>query len=180
MPGLVKIGRTTRPPEERAIELSTATSVPTPFELVFDILVPDCVQAEAFLHEFFSERGFRLSDNREFFEAPVRDVITLMLQVREFVDKTPIEPKLDMDFIDDLVNGGEESGPDPLLRDAAEVLINAGQVSTALLQRRFEIGYARASLILDQLHDLGVIGPKGPTRPPILIAARELDTILPI
>ena len=64
MPGLVKVGRTTRPPAERLGELSSATGVPTPFELVFDIFVPDCRSAEQLLHEVLDERGYRTSDKR--------------------------------------------------------------------------------------------------------------------
>jgi hypothetical protein len=42
IPGLVKIGKTTRDPESRAKELSQATGVATPFYVAFSIEVADC------------------------------------------------------------------------------------------------------------------------------------------
>jgi hypothetical protein len=57
MPGLVKVGLTTREPLERLAELSSATGVPTPFELVFDVLVADASRAEAVLHDLLTSAG---------------------------------------------------------------------------------------------------------------------------
>src|SRR5688572_6679317 len=42
LPGLVKIGKTNRDPEQRAAELSAATGVPTPFVLVYDAFFQNC------------------------------------------------------------------------------------------------------------------------------------------
>ena len=52
--GLVKVGKTSRNPEARAIELSSATGVPTPFIVGYEILVDDCDAAESFVHELLS------------------------------------------------------------------------------------------------------------------------------
>ena len=70
---------------------------------------------------------------------------------------------------------GEESGgsspevdmskKDSLLREAAEVIISAQQGSTSLLQRKLEIGHARAGRIMDQLEVLGVVGPFKGSKP---------------
>jgi hypothetical protein len=46
MPDIVKIGKTTRTAESRLKELGAATGVPTPFVLVYDVLVDDCHEAE--------------------------------------------------------------------------------------------------------------------------------------
>lgn len=75
MPGLVKVGKTTRSPAERATELSTATGLPTPFIVVYEQLFDDCSAAESFVHTYLANRGFRVSNNREFFSAPVNDVV---------------------------------------------------------------------------------------------------------
>lgn len=64
MPGLVKIGHTTRASGDRIAELSKATGVPTPFELVFDQFVADSAQAERLIHE--SLAAYRVAANREF------------------------------------------------------------------------------------------------------------------
>ena len=75
MPGLVKIGKTTRSPTERATELSGVTGLPTPFIVVYEQLFGDCSAAESFVHAYLETKGFRISDNREFFNAPVNDVV---------------------------------------------------------------------------------------------------------
>jgi TPR repeat protein len=87
--GLVKVGMTTRDPTDRVRELSAATGVPTPFVLAYDIYVADCSAAEAYLHTLLERRGYRVSDNREFFNAPLKDVIKAMLQVEEASRSTP-------------------------------------------------------------------------------------------
>ena len=81
MEGLVKIGKTTRSPTERVKELSSSTAAPTPFVLAFDVYVDDCSAAEAYLHTLLGRRGYRVSENREFFNAPLKDVIKAMLEV---------------------------------------------------------------------------------------------------
>ena len=66
---------------------------------------------------------------------------------------------------------GEER--DKLFREAAEVVINAQQGSTSLLQRRLKIGYGRAARIIDQLHTAGVLGPPDGSKPRDVLAGLE-------
>lgn len=64
---------------------------------------------------------------------------------------------------------------DPLLHQAAEVVIQHDQGSTALLQRRLLIGYGRAARLIDQLHAAGVLGPPNASSPrEVLITLAEL------
>lgn len=68
---------------------------------------------------------------------------------------------------------------DPLLPEAARVMINANVASTSSLQRRFSIGYNRAGKIMDQLEDMGVVGPSHGGKPrSILVDPGSLETIL--
>nr|WP_321293838.1 GIY-YIG nuclease family protein [uncultured Trichococcus sp.] len=78
MPGMVKIGRTTRDPENRIEELSKATGVPTPFILVYKEFFSDCINAESVIHEMLEDKGYRLSPNREFFTVPIPDAISII------------------------------------------------------------------------------------------------------
>jgi hypothetical protein len=64
MPGLVKVGRTTRPVDVRAAEL-WQTGVPSRFEVYWSFATPDCVQLEAYVHA--DMRRHRLTKSREFF-----------------------------------------------------------------------------------------------------------------
>lgn len=79
MPGLVKVGRTTRDPLDRAAELSSATGVAVPFVVVFQEFFVDCESAEAFVHAVLERQGYRVATNREFFQADVSDVIKAVI-----------------------------------------------------------------------------------------------------
>jgi S-DNA-T family DNA segregation ATPase FtsK/SpoIIIE len=61
--------------------------------------------------------------------------------------------------------GGMGEGGD-IERQAAEIAIRAGKLSTSLLQRQLHIGYSRAASIIDTLEAKGVVGPStGGNRP---------------
>jgi S-DNA-T family DNA segregation ATPase FtsK/SpoIIIE len=51
------------------------------------------------------------------------------------------------------------SGEDEAWNDAVRVVIDSGKASTSLLQRRLRIGYGRASRIIDEMEDRGIVGP---------------------
>lgn len=64
MPGLLKIGKTTRSVQQRCHEL-WQTGVPTPFEVVAEYCSPDCHELERTIHQSLAE--YRVSEMREFF-----------------------------------------------------------------------------------------------------------------
>jgi len=68
MPGIVKIGKTTRPVDVRVNELYQ-TGVPTPFKIEHQAYSPDCGELEHMMHSDFND--CRLNVGREFF---VQDV----------------------------------------------------------------------------------------------------------
>jgi cold shock CspA family protein len=72
MEGLVKIGKTQRDSSQRAKELSAATGVPTPFVVVYEAFFEDCSRAEEHVHARLESQGYRVSESREFFSAPVK------------------------------------------------------------------------------------------------------------
>jgi S-DNA-T family DNA segregation ATPase FtsK/SpoIIIE len=58
----------------------------------------------------------------------------------------------------------EEAGEDSFMDDnlvpeAAKLVVMHNQGSTSLLQRRLKVGYSRAGRLMDQLEQLGVVGP---------------------
>lgn len=160
MPGLVKVGRTVRHPGERLRDLSSATGVPTPFELVYDVLVPNAVEAESFLHEALTSRGYRLTENREFFRAPIREVVRLMINLREAMESDGlVAPGRQPDVASD------EDERDPLFGEAAVLCMSLNDgVDTAVLQRRLKIGYSRAARLIEQLLQAEIIGMPGAGR----------------
>lgn len=54
---------------------------------------------------------------------------------------------------------------DAMLNDAIQVVINHGKASTSLLQRRLRVGNPRAARIMEEMEDLGVVGPQQGSRP---------------
>ena len=51
------------------------------------------------------------------------------------------------------------NGRDDLLPDAIDIVLETGQASVSMLQRRLKLGYARASKIIDEMEGLGIVGP---------------------
>ena len=67
----------------------------------------------------------------------------------------------------------EDSGSDPMLKQAVEVVIDAGQASTSLLQRRCKLGYARAARIMDEMEQKSIIGPYEGAKPRAVLISRQ-------
>ncbi len=72
----------------------------------------------------------------------------------------------------------EEGEWDPMLEEAAKVVILEGKASATLLQRKLKLGFARAARVIDQLEKIGVIGPQEGTKPrKVLVKMEDLDNI---
>ena len=69
---------------------------------------------------------------------------------------------------------GESGGAlDPMFEQAVECVIEAGQASTSLLQRRCKLGYARAARIMDQMEQEKVIGPYEGAKPRAVLLTKS-------
>jgi len=78
------------------------------------------------------------------------------------------------------VSGGIDAGEedDPLLWEAADIVVTSGLGSTSMLQRRLKVGYARAGRIMDMLEMKGVVGPPDGSKPrEVLADVEELESI---
>ena len=67
----------------------------------------------------------------------------------------------------------DESDSDPMFQQAVDVVIDAGQASTSLLQRRCKLGYARAARIMDEMEMRGIIGPHEGAKPRAVLISRQ-------
>ncbi|MBQ8961683.1 MAG: DNA translocase FtsK [Ruminococcus sp.] len=78
---------------------------------------------------------------------------------------------------DELPDTGAAIGTDEdFVERAMEVAVNAGQLSTSMLQRKLKLGYARAARIMDELEELGVIGPSEGAKPrKVLMSKMQYD-----
>jgi HJR/Mrr/RecB family endonuclease len=62
---------------------------------------------------------------------------------------------------------------DPKFAEAVELAIDAGKISTSLLQRRIEIGYGRAAKMIDQMEELGIVSKADGNNPRKILISRE-------
>jgi S-DNA-T family DNA segregation ATPase FtsK/SpoIIIE len=69
--------------------------------------------------------------------------------------------------------GGSIDSSDEMIEKAIEVIVDAGQASTSYLQRRLKLGYARAARIMDELEQMGIIGPSEGAKPRAVLMTKE-------
>ena len=83
------------------------------------------------------------------------------------------------DVLDDADDAAESAdmAEDEELAEATRIVRMENKASPALLQRRMNIGYAKAARILDALEELGVVGPYNGSEPREVLAADEPDDI---
>ena len=68
---------------------------------------------------------------------------------------------------------------DPLLKEAIKLIAGRKTTSATFLQRKLKIGFARAARIIDQLEELGIVGPAdGPKPREVRITPEKVDEIL--
>ena len=73
----------------------------------------------------------------------------------------------------DSSDGADASNHDELLPDAVEVLFETKQASVSMLQRRLKLGYARAARIVDQMEEMGIVGPYAGSKPREILITKE-------
>jgi DNA segregation ATPase FtsK/SpoIIIE, S-DNA-T family len=75
-------------------------------------------------------------------------------------------------------SGGSVSADDPLIWDAADIVVASGMGSTSNIQRKLKVGYSRAGRIMDMLEEKGVVGPPNGSKPrDVLVDAMELEAL---
>ena len=75
-------------------------------------------------------------------------------------------------------SGGTVEEDDPLIWEAADIVVSSGLGSTSNIQRRLKVGYSRAGRIMDMLEEHGVVGPPNGSKPrEVLVDAMELETL---
>ncbi len=73
-------------------------------------------------------------------------------------------------------SGFEAGSDEELIFKAAEVAVTNGQLSTTMLQRKLKLGYARASRIMDELEERGIVAPAEGSKPrKILMSKMQFD-----
>lgn len=69
--------------------------------------------------------------------------------------------------------GSGSGDEDSKFWDAVELAIDAGKISTSLLQRRIEVGYGRAAKIIDRMEEMGFVSAPDGNKPRKILITRE-------
>ena len=109
-------------------------------------------------------------------------------EIEKIVDK--IKESFETTYSEDILNSIEKAGTsgskggadtseddeetDPLLEDAIDLVVDIGQASASMLQRRFKVGHSRAGRIIDQMEARGLIsGYEGSKPRQVLVSKSE-------
>ena len=92
-------------------------------------------------------------------------------------EEKPLEVEDASPWEEDLLNNGDDNGEDDLINKAVEILRKDKRASASYLQRQLRIGYPRAARLIDQLEEMGILGPaqSGGKEREILIDDEELE-----
>ena len=88
-------------------------------------------------------------------------------KVQQAGKKTPPITTADPDPTEDELEGDE------LLPQAVDVVLETGQASVSMLQRRLKLGYARAARIVDEMEEKGIVGPFQGSKPRNILITKE-------
>ena len=67
----------------------------------------------------------------------------------------------------------DELDGDEMLPAAVDVILETGQASVSMLQRRLKLGYARAARIVDEMEEKGIVGPFQGAKPRTILITKE-------
>ena len=108
-------------------------------------------------------------------------------KIAEFIESQSQErPLLEPYELPDVPEPGEEGSSrgeesmnpnelDPMLIDAATLIVQTQQGSTSSIQRKLSLGYNRAGRIMDQLEDLKIVGPGSGSKPRQVLIKTEAE-----
>ena len=75
--------------------------------------------------------------------------------------------------LDESVEINEDEDVDELLKDAIQLVVDSGQASILMLQRRLKIGYSRAARLIDQMEERRIIGGFEGSKPRKVLVSKE-------
>ena len=89
------------------------------------------------------------------------------------IEKLAVKEKSKKSSDDYASEGGGFDDGDDMLDMAIECVIEMGQASTSMLQRKLKLGYARAARIIDQMEERGIVGPFEGSKPRQVLISKE-------
>ncbi len=96
----------------------------------------------------------------------------------EFVKKQVDGVEYQEEILADVPETASAMEADELLKDAVELVVETGQASISMLQRKFRVGYNRAARLVDQMEERGIVGPSLGSKPrEVLLTRLELEQL---
>ena len=93
-------------------------------------------------------------------------------EVMEEIERKAIQTGNKSNTSDPEPNVDELDG-DEMLPAAVDVILETGQASVSMLQRRLKLGYARAARIVDEMEEKGIVGPFQGSKPRDILVTKE-------
>lgn len=83
---------------------------------------------------------------------------------------------VDLNHADESHSNAVDRDLDGLFVDAVDLVVESGQASVSMVQRRFRVGYSRAARIIDQMEQQGLVGPFEGSKPrEVLVTAEQWE-----
>ena len=93
-----------------------------------------------------------------------KEIETVVKYLQDHQPRVETE-ELPLDFGDSTQDSSAPEETDALFLDALRIVVDSGQASTSMLQRRMRVGYTRAARLVDAMESRGYIGPQDGARP---------------
>ena len=94
-------------------------------------------------------------------------------EVMEEIERKAIQTGNSKPTASDPEPNSEELDGDEMLPAAVDVILETGQASVSMLQRRLKLGYARAARIVDEMEEKGIVGPFQGSKPRTILVTKE-------
>ena len=94
-------------------------------------------------------------------------------QVMEEIERKAVQTGNKATTAADPEPNSDELDGDEMLPAAVDVILETGQASVSMLQRRLKLGYARAARIVDEMEEKGIVGPFQGSKPRTILITKE-------
>ena len=94
-------------------------------------------------------------------------------EVMEEIERKAIQTEKKTETASSVEPNAEELDGDEMLPAAVDVILESGQASVSMLQRRLKLGYARAARIVDEMEEKGIVGPFQGSKPRAILITKE-------
>jgi S-DNA-T family DNA segregation ATPase FtsK/SpoIIIE len=94
-------------------------------------------------------------------------------QVMEEIERKAVQTGSGKATASDPEPNADELDGDEMLPAAVDVILETGQASVSMLQRRLKLGYARAARIVDEMEEKGIVGPFQGSKPREILITKD-------